>query len=172
MSTKYIARYNGKIVGKRTSQNRTYTHAWVIQYDETAARDAAYNYKASHHDRPSYDYECEIAAQGIDHWAVKVEAWRPVPDYKRIEQAKEAIEGGFEGYVARQRVLAITWFERNLKNGHYEPHVGGWASRLDLARKASASRGGHLVAIVPAEAVGKPAPKLAQAGVDILNGRS
>lgn len=29
MSTKYIARYNGKVIGKRTTKDRTYTHAVV-----------------------------------------------------------------------------------------------------------------------------------------------
>lgn len=30
MSTKYVARVNGEIVGKRTTKDRTYTHAVVV----------------------------------------------------------------------------------------------------------------------------------------------
>lgn len=30
MATKYIAKFNGEIVGKRTTRDRTYTHAIVV----------------------------------------------------------------------------------------------------------------------------------------------
>jgi hypothetical protein len=32
MPTKYIAKLEGKIVGKRTTRDRTYTHAVVVQH--------------------------------------------------------------------------------------------------------------------------------------------
>jgi len=156
MTTKYLARHAGQIVGKRTTENRTYSHAYVMQYSETKARDAAYGYVATKQDRKTYDWYADKVARGVG-----ARAW-PDSEYladvllteKDITEAREQIEGGFDGYVARLRQNHIDHFERNLAKGGFSPFVGGWASRPDLAEKAARqfeTRGCDFVAIVATE---------------------
>jgi len=154
MTTKYVARLNGTIVGKRTTKDRTYTHAIVVQWSEENARKRAYEYRATEQDRRHFDYFTQIVEQGIEHEHVRVDKWRKEPDLKVLEGAKANIEGGLDGFVARIKARMIEGFERSLAKGGFDPCVAGWAGRLDLAQKAVASHTGpdcKLVAIVPAE---------------------
>ena len=133
MTNKFIARWDGKIVGKRTSQNRTYTHAIVIQYDEEKARKAAYAYVVTEQDRKNYDYYVGRAAAGAKHEYFK---WNtPEMIAKELAGFAAHIEGGFDGYVARLKAGEIAHFERRKADGYYEPRVAAWAGRLDLAHK-------------------------------------
>lgn len=150
MTTKYIARLEGKIVGKRTTKDRTYTHAVVVQPSESAAREACYGYTATKDDRENFDYYTGVVAQGTNHR-------NHYEGCKNIERAKEQIEGGFEAYVARLKARAIERFENNVAKGEYQPHTVAWCGRLDLAHTEVARRSKWYakVWIVPAEVVQK-----------------
>jgi hypothetical protein len=156
MTTKYLARHAGQIVGKRTTKDRTYTHAYVMQYSEEKARAAAYGYVATKQDRKTYDWYAGRVASGAGAraWPDSAYLAHVLLTEKDITEAREQISGGFDGYVARLRQNQIDRFERKLAKGGFDPFVGGWASRPDLAEKAArqfATRGCDFVAIVPAE---------------------
>jgi hypothetical protein len=175
MTTKYLARHAGQIVGRRTTENRTYSHAYVMQYDEAKAREAACGYVATKQDRKTYDWYAGRVASGVGAraWPDSAYLAHVLLTEKDIAEAREQISGGFEAYVARLRQNQIDRFEHKLAKGGFSPFVGGWASRLDLAEKAArqyAARGCDLVAIVPAEVAtpGREGPALLTA---ILNNR-
>lgn len=147
MTTKYIAKLDGIIVGKRTTKDRTYTHAIVALSDEAGARDAAYNHVADEDDRDNYEFDCrEVVAAKVYGTAD--------PDAYRARCAAK-VEGGFEAYVARVRTEKIERFEHDLSNGKYKPGVVAWAGRADLAQKEAAkwAKWRKQVWIVPAEVV-------------------
>jgi hypothetical protein len=157
-TTKYVAHYEGKLVGKRTStSDRIYTHAVVVKADEVKARKYAYEYCATASDRRDYEYNVKKADQGIQHEHICVTPWRAEPDYVRLQDAIEAIEGGYEAYVARRRLQEIDRFEHGRAKGAFEPKVACWNSRLDLARKECAKYARwtryEWAKIVPAEIV-------------------
>lgn len=155
MTTKYVARLNGKIVGKRTTANRTYTHAIVVQRVEEYARNAAYNRGADwiKSDRKNFAYFVEKAAAGVSHhhyWGD--EATRAAAHAADVAK----VAAGIDAYLEAQRQASIASFEKGLAGGRYEPFVAAWAGRLDLAQKAVGQHTGEwcrLVAIVPAEEV-------------------
>jgi len=154
MTTKYVARLNGTIVGRRTTKGRTYTHAIIVQSIEEASRKDAYEYRPTKTDRSNFDYYSRIVAQGIEGEHVCVNSWRTEPDLKALADAKAKIEGGFDAFIARKRAEQIAAFEHWKAQGGYEPRVAAWAGRLDLAQKAVGSHTGthcKLVAIVLAE---------------------
>jgi hypothetical protein len=149
MATKYIARLDGKIVGKRKTENRTYTHAIVTQRNEVAARQFAYGYVATKSDRSNFDYYCAEAVKPRHEWRTG----ETLAAYMADCQAKVA--GGFDAYVERVRRLEIERFEQALKKGAFEPQAVSWAGRPDLAQKEAAKRNSYYakVWIVPAEVV-------------------
>jgi hypothetical protein len=155
MTTKYIAKLNDKIVGWRTSKNRTYTHAIVRQRDEAKAREEAYNYVADEADRAHFALHIEIVDQGMNHRFTRPEKWRPDGNRARYEEACAVVEAGWDAYVAAQRQRQIDRFEHNVRQGAFKPYVGAWAERLDLAEKQARSNDwqGKVLAIVPAEEV-------------------
>jgi hypothetical protein len=175
MARKYVAKYDGKIVGKRTTESRVYTHAIVVQESAEFARAEAYGWAPL--DRKDYDYHVAVAlCEGVMNLA-------PLRDWEKegtvgqtrhgegsrqgafvlrhtaakIARSKAIIEGGFEGYAARGRAAAIASFERKLAAGGFEPGVAAWCGRLDLARKEAGKRNTGerlcLVEIVPAEEI-------------------
>lgn len=175
---KYVAKLDGKIVGTRTTKNRTYSHAIIAQRDEAKARDAAYNYKPTKTDRSNFDYHVSIVAcegkvitptpamsdlrkandagQVINAWAT---GKRYVSGYSAedIAESKAKIKDGFDGYLVYLRNKAIETFEANLADGYFKPGNAAWAGRLDLAQKEAANRAKWFknVWIVPAEEVVK-----------------
>lgn len=170
MATKYVAKYEGKVVGKRTTANRTYTHAVVTQDDEEKARAAAYGYKACGQDRANYEYHLEVAGcEGVIidatacSWKKDMVGQRQSRgmvigyDAKEIADHKAEVVGGWTAYADRCREEKIERFERAKKNGAYEPGVATWCGRHDLAVKEANKRRGwnniKMVAIVPAEKV-------------------
>jgi hypothetical protein len=157
--TNYVAKLDGVAVGTRSSP-RAYTHAVIIQWNEAHYRDAAYNYKASKTDRSNFDYNTDIATQGINHPHHNIQSWRPDGDLEGIARAKAQIEGGFDAYVERLRQKAIEYFEAGRAKGGFKPGVAAWNGRRDLAEKeASKYRGRTAIAnvwIVEAEVVAKP----------------
>jgi len=142
--TKYVARLNGEIIGKRTSVSRTYSHAIAVQRVEEYARRQAYDYKVTKTDRSNFNYYTEIAEGRSPYQHTTDE----------VVRASGLIDGGFDAYAARLRDRAIASFEAGKANGHYEPFVAAWAGRLDLAHKAVSQHTGEwcrLIAIVEAE---------------------
>jgi hypothetical protein len=143
MATKFIAHYNGKIVGTRTSQNRIYTHAVVGQLDEAYARDKAYNHQALH---SNFDYHLDIANSAPDRFRSQ----------QSIDRAIAIVAGGWEAYQTTEREQWIKLFEDRKAKGDFEPSVWSWAGSLALANKAARgwdSPARKLLAVVPAEIV-------------------
>lgn len=158
MTTNYIARLDGEIVGKRSTKNRTYSHAIVAQDVEDAQRAWAYDYKADKTDRSNFDYYSSIVRDGAKHRHFTYDT--PEQIATQIADAQAKVEGGFDAYAARLREAAIASFEEKKANGGFAPYVIGWAGRRDLADKAARQQigaggwGPHtrkLVAIVEAE---------------------
>lgn len=146
MATKYVAKWNGVIVGKRITQDRTYSHAIVVQNVEEAHRAAAYNYAATATDRSNFEYYTRIA-EGRSQFKHTAE---------EVVEASIKIDGGYEAYIGRVRERMITWFEEKKAKGYFEPCVAAWAGRLDLAAKAVSQHTGpkrKLIGIVEAEKV-------------------
>lgn len=156
----YTAFLDGKLVGKRSTAGRTYSHAYVIQWDREAHRSAAYGYVATDSDRKNFAYYTFVAAQGPK-LACRPPGWKFDASYseREIAEARRIIEGGYEAYVDRLRQKQIDHYKEDVARDRFEPHVAGWASRRDLAEKAArqfCSRGCRIVAIVPAVEVAKP----------------
>jgi hypothetical protein len=166
---KYVAKLDGKVVGKR-STDRTYTHAVVVQDSEAVARSAAYDYVADESDRENFEYYTAIADLGIrhdhgartrpyfaDHSGERLATMKRCQDEDSsatINGAVESVEGGFDGYVARLRAEQIRRFEERRAEGRFEPYVIGWCGRPDLAQKLAAqnkSDGRNVLGIVAAE---------------------
>jgi hypothetical protein len=153
MSTKYVARLNGKIVGKRTTATRTYTHAIVVQRVQEYARDRAYNRSAEwvEQDRKNFAYYSEKAAAGVGH-----RHYFGDDASKSAEHARDVARtaAGLDAYIESNRQHAIKGYEDSVKAGRFEPFVAAWSGRLDLAHKAASQHTGQhckLIAIVPAE---------------------
>jgi hypothetical protein len=129
----YVAKLDGTIVGSRTSP-RTYTHAVIIQWNAEYFRTKAFGYKADDTDRSNFKFYTKEAAHTVESY-IADSKWTPVDEAaKRIADAKQRIEGGFDAYVARVRQDGIDRFEKGLEGG-YQPGVATWCGRLDLARK-------------------------------------
>lgn len=172
--TKYIAKFEGKVVGKRKS-HRTYTHAIVVQADADKARDRAYNFVPNNkHDRGEFDYYCKIVAcegkfieptgtmwdgRRKDDVGQQLNNWNDGREYvsgydaKAMADAKKKTADGWDGYVAYLRAEAIARFEQQFANGGFEPRVEAWAGRPDLAQKEASRIAKHYakVWVVPAE---------------------
>lgn len=157
MSTKYVARLNGQIVGKRTTKSRAYTHAVVVRVcKKTKIENTHKAWADSKTNRSNFRWYSEVAAQqpGV--------TWRPTGwnfDYRHgcsaedIERAMALVEGGYEAYLQRNLQKALAAVEA----ADYGVSALTWCGRPDLAQKAAASArsGGYydIVEIVPAEEV-------------------
>jgi hypothetical protein len=139
MTTKYVARLNGIVVGKRTTKSRTYTHAIVMQDDEETQRAHAYGYKLTNTDRANIVYYTEVAAQGVNHPQHRVTSY-----HAGIAHAVAHLAGGIEGEQARLRQQAIHTFEKKKAEGGFEPYVtrgrDGRTSRRRRLRRCRSTR--------------------------------
>jgi hypothetical protein len=151
--TKYIARYDGKIVGTRKTE-RTYQFAVVTQISEARARDYAYNYKATSSDRDDHNYYGKVVSVGVGGIWDTDRGWTYTVDQRQFDDCSATWFGGdFDAYVAWLRERAIKDFEARLADGAFEPAIAGWCGRRDLAQKLAAEQSKHrtVLAIVPAE---------------------
>jgi hypothetical protein len=172
--TKYVAKFEGQIVGKRKS-DRVYTHAIVGIWDIEAARDRVYNYAGDETEKSNFRYYTKIAACAGQIFEVR--SWEKdvvgqtthkgnpgqPPHHlshtaEDIARAKADIANGWEGYVAALRQHKIERFEESAAVGA-KPFVIAWAGRPDLAEKRALTaandhakyRNTILLGVVPAE---------------------
>lgn len=143
---KYVARYEGKIVGTRKSP-RPYEYAVIVRSIEAYAREKAYGYTATDTDRANFHYFGELVAAGESH---------PHYRYNKGDENhwRAAVEGGFDAYIAGLRATEIERFEEHRAAGGFEPRVLGWSMSRHNAEKMAASArhpGREVLAIVPAE---------------------
>lgn len=144
MSKSYVAKFEGEIVGKRTSKDRTYTHAIVVIPSREYHRKAAYDYVADATDKSNFNYYLSIA-EGRSKFTHSQD---------EVIKASIKVDGGFDAYVERIRQGKIANFEKQT----FEPGVVAWAGRVDLAEKAARQYRGprnEYVFVVPAEEVTK-----------------
>jgi hypothetical protein len=150
----YTATWEGKIVGTRKSP-RPYKYAIIVQRDQEADRKYAYEFVPAN--KGSFDYYVQIATAtpGV---SLRPKGWNFDTSYDagQIEEAKKHIEGGWEGFAARERQQKINRFEALLAKGGYEPFVHGWSQSLvnaaKAARAAETSYGLIYLGLVPAVA--------------------
>jgi len=161
--TKYVARYEGQIVGTRKSP-RPYAFAIVMQDNEQVERDAAYGFtgkggRGDLQDEFEYATNCASAQPGESYGKFKPGYSFPITA-EMIAKGRAEIEGGWEGYVARKRAAHVASFEKKLAGGGFKPYVCAWSMTRHNAEKAAANprRGWHalgatgrVIAIVNAE---------------------
>lgn len=147
-ATKFIARYEGKIVGTRKSP-RPYLFAVVVKDNEEFARERAYGFTGGETERKNFVYytnNANAAAPGVIYPGERFKITAEM-----IAEGREKIAGGFDGYIAGLRELQIARF----KEMNFEPGVFGWSMSRANAEKMAAGAGkwpGRIVlAIVPAE---------------------
>jgi hypothetical protein len=154
----WVARYDGAIVDRRTT-HVPYTHALIVQRDEEGERLEAYSNVLSKTERKYFEFENAIANSKVGD---------PFPNYPgqppsrqmhfirnplRIEKwAKETVEGGIEGFLARTRQKRIEQFERSKRHGGFDIRVKDWLRQEEVAVAAKRSAVGYkLFVIVPVE---------------------
>lgn len=121
MSKSYIAKFDGKVVGKRTTKDRTYTHAvYVLPSKEWHCRQA-HDYVATATDRSNYDYYLACA-----------EGRRQCTSVDQIASSVK-VDGGFGAYIERVKARRIKDFEQR----DFAGEIVTWCGRLDLATKAA-----------------------------------
>lgn len=128
MAKTYTAEFEGKIVGKRTTKDRSYSHAIVVVPSREYHRKAAYEHQGDKTDHSNFNYYTQVA-EG---------RYRYGQTNEEMIKASGLIDGGFDAYVERVRQGMIKRFEDKVTGGDFEPRVEAWASRLDLAQKAAA----------------------------------
>lgn len=151
-ATKFVARYEGEIIGTRRSP-RPYTHAVITQDDEETARQAAHLWTPSELDKRDFEWETFKASctVGVE---VRPAGWNFSTRFKaeEIEASRERIAGDWPAYVARRKAWRIKCFEDSLAAGRFKPRVFGWSmSERNAQKMASGVNGMRVLAIVPAE---------------------
>jgi hypothetical protein len=146
--TRYVVRYQGRVVGTRTSA-REYRFAAVCQVSEIEAREAAYQYKPGDTVRDHYERYAFMARQAPGSVVTLPGSRQPVTlGADEIENAKAMAGGGFDGYIAFLRSSAINAFEVARAAGRFEPFVCGWSKTREGAQRLGKAPGAKLLAIV------------------------
>jgi len=147
----WIAKYNGVIIDRRTT-HVPYTHALIVRLE-------AYRNELSKAEKDYFDFENAVANSKVGD---------PFPNYPgqppsrrmhfiknplRIEKwAKETVEGGVEGFLARTRKKRIEQFERGKRHRDFDIQVKDWLRQEEVALVAKRSADGYkLFVIVPVE---------------------
>jgi hypothetical protein len=151
-STKFVARYEGKIVGTRKSP-RPYAFAIVAKHNEAAEREAAYGRKTTKTDAGNFDYYIKCATGTYNGTFGDGRSFTSKVEGKTLERALAVVALGYEGYIADLKARAIADFEERLAKGHFEPGVFGWSMSRANADKLAKQVAPILLAIVPAETV-------------------
>ncbi len=127
MSKTYIAKFDGKIVGKRTTKDRTYTHAVVVVASQEYYRKAAYDYVATETDKSNFRFYVQVAEGRSPYGQTNQE----------MIDASVRIDGGFDAYISRVRDREIQRFEQDILDGRFLPKVATWSGSRILANKAT-----------------------------------
>lgn len=141
-ATKFVARWEGKIVGTRTSP-RPYTHAVIVRGVQEYYRKKAYEYVATDCDKSNFKYYGEVVAGLRDSKYDSAEQTA-----KNRADAAANIEGGFEAYIGRLRQTEIDRYEERVKNGGFMPCVRGWSMSAANAQKMANSNNGPWVEVL------------------------
>jgi hypothetical protein len=143
---KFIARYNGEVVGTRRSP-RPYKFAIIAQDDEAAERDAAYNYVPTQIDKANWQYhETRARMQPGDHYP----GYNFTVNAKDVAEARKQIEHGWDGFIDRERNRRIGYFETKKAETGFRPFVAAWSLTHPNAVKA-ARKFRRVLEIVPVE---------------------
>jgi len=143
---RFVARYKGEIVGTRRSP-RPYKFAIVVQDDEEAERDAAYNYMPTQIDRANWEYHTTRAAMQPGQY---YPGYNFVVSAKDVAEARRQIADGWDGFVARERDRRVGYFEKKKAATGFRPFVAGWSMSHSNAVKG-AKRFRRVLEIVPVE---------------------
>lgn len=129
---------------RRTSQSRVYSHMVTGRSNERAHFADADAIRDQ--DRRNFDYYVEVAAGTHPH--VQPEKWRPQEQCDAdIAKHRAKIEGlDRDSYAAKKREERLAAHAANVAAGMFTKWRDlGWASRLDLARKAASTAARHYV---------------------------
>jgi hypothetical protein len=158
----FLAIIDGKIIGKRTSEGRTYTHVIVGQLDIEAHRKAAYGYKQGRSDASNFAFYRSFL-DGTSRYLDR-NSWESEEEHaqrvgREVERAREILAGAetVEAYVAVLRQRAIAAFEKRVQNGYFDMQAIQWSMSERAARNAigSWSRGRLNVQIIEATEKGR-----------------
>lgn len=150
MANKHTATHQG-LTFTRTSANRTYTHAVLVQEDlaEDRKRCERYARDAFRRDRDYY----QQLANGVNELHAKYPSqYPPEAIAEEISHAQAWLAKGESGHADE----ALAWFDarqaakptKTLADGRTYFVCAGWCGREDLARKLASSAGGFIVPAV------------------------
>lgn len=120
----------------RKSQTKDYKFVVVGTPDIESARAYASRTEPTKDDREDYRwYEFKAAQKaGVPaYWARS--DWNHTFTQEDIDAAREKIEGGLDGYMARDQQRRHRDFIRNIDEGYFTHTALVWTSRHDLAQK-------------------------------------
>jgi hypothetical protein len=150
-STKFIARYEGKVVGTRKSP-RPYAFAIVAKHNIETERKAAYEYTATESDKSNFDYYTECATGAYNGTFNDGRKYTSKIEGNELARAVAIRDLGYAGYAAKLKADRIERFEERVAKGAFEPAVFGWSMSRVNADKLAKQVAPVLLAIVPAEA--------------------
>jgi len=155
--TNYIAIDSLGAKHTRTT-NRTYTHTVVVMesYEDAVAQahaSHAANLKGAY--KKDFDYRVAIATGNDPYptrkWVDGIESVDAECQALRVADAKEAVDGGFDAYVARNLASKLQYVEGRKARGWFSKWLNlGWCGRADLAQKLAAKYTGQKIEILVA----------------------
>lgn len=164
MARTTIARFNGKIIGKRTAADRVYTHVVIGQRDIEAANRFAYGYEGTKTDASNFAHY-RAFLDGTSQFLQPV-AWRSPAEQEAynanaIENARKHLGGAetLEAYIAVERDRMIAKFEEAAASDAFEMKALQWSMSAANAYKAVGGFQKHYinVRVIEAEELVKPA---------------
>lgn len=139
---------NGK-THKRTSENRTYTHAVIARPSYECAIKHLDNKRAEQNTRSNFEYHLGFA-NGTSRWLTK-NTWETEQQHqeraaREIARSVEELNGSktADEYVAMVRKQHLDRIEEARAKGFYDTFTCvGWCGRLDLAHKLASTTSGN-----------------------------
>ena len=131
--TTYIATAPDGTIGKRTTENRIYTHAVIGRHSYEKDLAGAHDKGSQKADGQNWDYHMALAAGTHEHCKFQ----HLDDDAHRAEWA--AFAAAFPtraGYIETQHAARVARVQDRKAEGYYEVwHTLTWCGRLDLAQK-------------------------------------
>jgi hypothetical protein len=134
MANKFEVIVNGRTF-KRTSANRTYTHAILALRNITRACDEAHAWTAAEQQlaEENYQFHCD---QADGSWWPK-NGWvfreSDANDVAVRDEGRQIAAAGLEAYIASIKADKLARFDRVLAQGGFQWHVIAWAGSQRLA---------------------------------------